>query len=146
MKCFPCGSAAFLPFSWRHPGKRVFFPPLAKGGLRGVVSARSNHRVCGGVSSRHMIVLWALVLVLSQTPTAARADEVSAPTYERDIKPILAKRCTVCHSSSKQDDLDLSGGLALDSIEGVLAGTRCRKVVMPRQADEERAFATVDRS
>ncbi len=83
-----------------------------------------------------MIVLWALVLVLSQTPTAARADEVSAPTYERDIKPILAKRCTVCHSSSKQDDLDLSGGLALDSIEGVLAGTRRRKVVMPRQADE----------
>jgi len=66
----------------------------------------------------------------------ARGDEVDVPTYERDIKPILAKRCTVCHSSSKKDDLELSGGLALDSLEAVLTGTKRRKVVAPRHGDE----------
>jgi WD40 repeat protein len=71
-----------------------------------------------------------------QCATAARGDDRSAPTYERDIKPILVKRCTVCHSRSNRDDLDLSGGLALDSLEGVLAGTKRRKVVVPQRADE----------
>ena len=60
-----------------------------------------------------------------------RADDSSAPTYERDIKPLFAKRCTVCHRASKRDDPDISGGLALDSFEAVLAGTTREKVIVP---------------
>jgi hypothetical protein len=78
----------------------------------------------------------ALVCLLFSLFNTARADEPSAPTYERDIKPILAKRCVVCHRSSQKDDLELSGGLVLDSLEGVLAGTMRRKVVVPRQAGQ----------
>jgi WD40 repeat protein len=78
----------------------------------------------------------ALALLPARTFTRARGDEVPAPTYEREIKPILAKRCTVCHCSSKRDDLELSGGLALDSIESVLAGTKRRKVVVAGQANQ----------
>jgi hypothetical protein len=59
------------------------------------------------------------------------AADVTAPTYERDIKPLVAKRCAVCHSKAKQRDPDLSGGLALDSYEGILEGTVQRKVVTP---------------
>jgi WD40 repeat protein len=91
----------------------------------------------GMIASRiPLFVLLALFLTTALRFTPARGDDSFVPTYERDIKPILAKRCTVCHSSSKQDDLELSGGLALDSIESVLAGTKGRKVIVPGRADD----------
>jgi WD40 repeat protein len=80
-------------------------------------------------------VLFGIVVLALPSLTPARAGDPPTPTYERDIKPILARRCVVCHSSSKKDDLELSGGLALDSLEGVLAGAGRRKVVVPRQAE-----------
>jgi hypothetical protein len=67
---------------------------------------------------------------------ASRGDDLSAPTYERDIKPIVARRCTVCHRASKRDDPDISGGLALDSYEAILAGTTREKVVVPGRASD----------
>jgi hypothetical protein len=65
---------------------------------------------------------------------AGRADDLLSPTYERDIKPLFAKRCTVCHRAAKRGDLEISGGLALDSYEGILAGTTREKVVVPGHA------------
>src|ERR1017187_665670 len=61
----------------------------------------------------------------------ARGDDSSSPTYERDIKPLFAKRCTVCHRASKRSMLDISAGLALDSLEGTLAGSARDKVIVP---------------
>src|SRR5687767_10016980 len=60
------------------------------------------------------------------------------PTYERDIKPLFSKRCTVCHNKKKLDDLDISGGLALDTFEAVLAGTKDEKVIVPGRSLESR--------
>jgi WD40 repeat protein len=57
-----------------------------------------------------------------------------APTYERDIRPLLAKRCTVCHSKKNLDNVDISAGLAVDSYEAILAGTREHTVVAPGDA------------
>src|SRR6185437_12390793 len=57
------------------------------------------------------------------------------PTYERDIKPLLAKRCATCHAAKKVDDPDISGGLALDSYEAALAGTKAHKVIEPRKPE-----------
>ncbi|MFI5459597.1 MAG: c-type cytochrome domain-containing protein [Isosphaerales bacterium] len=73
------------------------------------------------------------LLALGLGPCAAlvRGDDSSAPTYERDIKPLFARRCTACHKDSKRHDPDISGGLALDSLEGILAGTPREKVVVP---------------
>jgi hypothetical protein len=45
-----------------------------------------------------------------------------APTYERDIRPLLSKHCTICHSKKNLANADVSAGLALDSYEAVLAG------------------------
>jgi hypothetical protein len=64
---------------------------------------------------------------------AAVADET--PSYERDIKPLLAKHCTICHSKKNLDDTDLSGGLALDSYEAVLSGKGDRRVLVPKGVD-----------
>ena len=83
----------------------------------------------GSIRSRRAAA-W-LVLVLGMTlgtwPAAASADE--APTYERDVKALFARRCNVCHSKKNLADLDVSAGLALDSYEAALAGTGEHKVI-----------------
>src|SRR4051794_4157528 len=53
------------------------------------------------------------------------------PTYERDVRPILARRCVACHAAKKLDRVELSGGLALDSYEAALRGTAEHRVVDP---------------
>src|SRR5271165_6709897 len=80
-----------------------------------------------------------LLALVSVVPCAsARGDELPLPTYERDIKPLFARRCTVCHRASKRGDAEISGGLALDSYGAVLEGTNRGKVVVPgRSAESE---------
>src|SRR5215470_9331171 len=46
------------------------------------------------------------------------------PTYWQDVRPVLRKHCTVCHSARNLQELDVSGGLALDSYEAVLKGAK----------------------
>jgi WD40 repeat protein len=43
-------------------------------------------------------------------------------TYWQDVRPVLRKYCTVCHSTRNLKELDVSGGLALDSYEAVVKG------------------------
>src|SRR6516162_4739224 len=50
------------------------------------------------------------------------AGPTSGPTYWKDVRPILRKNCTVCHSARNLKENDVSGGLALDSYEAVLKG------------------------
>lgn len=45
------------------------------------------------------------------SPSSARAAD---PTYWQDVRPILRKHCTVCHSERKLPEVDVSAGLALD--------------------------------
>jgi len=70
--------------------------------------------------------------------TVGRGDE--SPTYERDIKPLFAKRCTVCHNAKKRADPETSGGLALETYDSVLAGTKDRKVIVPGRSAESELF------
>src|SRR5262249_44953046 len=66
------------------------------------------------------------------------AADPAPPTYEEAIRPIFARRCTVCHSAKNRRDLDLSGGLALDRWEAARAGTARHKVILPgRSAESE---------
>ena len=62
----------------------------------------------------------------------ARADD--PPTYERDVRPILAKRCIVCHAAKTLANEDVSAGLALDSYKAVMAGAKGRPVVVVNKA------------
>jgi len=67
--------------------------------------------------------------------TAAALAADGPPTYERDVRPLLVKRCTVCHNAGKVNDQDVSGGLALDSFDAALKGAVGRPVVVPGKAD-----------
>src|ERR1700749_43739 len=57
------------------------------------------------------------------------------PTYWQDVRPILRRNCTVCHSVRTLKEVDVSGGLALDSYAAVLRGTK-HTVVVPGKPDE----------
>jgi WD40 repeat protein len=74
------------------------------------------------------------------TGLATPAPDDDAPTYERDVRPLLARRCTVCHNRKKQNDLDVSGGLALETFEGAMAGTSEHRIVVPGKAAESELF------
>ncbi len=76
----------------------------------------------------------ALVLLLCLGTWSGVAVGDETPMYEGDIRPLFAKRCTVCHSKKNLDKADVSGGLALDSYEAALAGTREHKVVAAGKA------------
>jgi WD40 repeat protein len=87
-----------------------------------------------------------VTLALGSFAAAAPPDDSAVPTYERDIKPLFARRCVVCHKTSHRDDPDVSGGLALDSLAGILAGTPREKVVVPgRSASSELVRRLTDR-
>jgi DNA-binding beta-propeller fold protein YncE len=57
------------------------------------------------------------------------------PTYWQDVRPILRKHCTVCHSEKNLKEDDVSGRLALDSYAAMLKGGKI-KVVTPGNAAE----------
>lgn len=75
--------------------------------------------------------LLAAALLTTAVPASA-AD--GPPTYERDVRPILVRRCTACHNAKKVDDPDVSAGLALDSYDAALKGTKEHPVVVPGKA------------
>jgi WD40 repeat protein len=64
------------------------------------------------------------------------------PTYWQDIRPVLRKNCTVCHSAKNRKELDVSGGLALDSYDAVLKGGR-RPVIQTGKSADSRLIKRV---
>jgi WD40 repeat protein len=82
------------------------------------------------------IVVCLVSFTLAFCAPPARADDSPIPTYEKDIKPLFAKYCTVCHRASKRNALDISAGLALDTLEGILAGSARDKVIVPGKASQ----------
>lgn len=80
----------------------------------------------------------ALLAAALAAPAAAAADE--PPTYENDIRPLFAKRCTVCHNARKIGDADVSGGLALDSLDAILRGSKKREIVAPKHAERSELY------
>lgn len=62
----------------------------------------------------------AAFVALALVPTAGAAD----PTYWQDVRPLLRKHCTVCHSEKNLKEPDVSGGLALDTLDGIKKGKK----------------------
>jgi WD40 repeat protein len=74
------------------------------------------------------------------------AGPTSDPTYWKDVRPILRKTCTVCHSARNLKEIDVSGGLALDSYEAMLRGGK-RPVLVVGKSDASqliRLISTTD--
>src|SRR5436305_10285722 len=59
----------------------------------------------------------------------------TAPTYWKDVRPVFRKHCTVCHSARNVKEVDVSGGLALDSYEAVCRGTT-HPVIQPGKSGD----------
>src|SRR5438132_5861084 len=76
-------------------------------------------------------VLPCVLLVLFAGAAAAQPPE---PTYWQDLRPLFRKHCTVCHSRKNLKELDVSGGLALDSYEAVRKGAR-ELVILPGKSN-----------
>src|SRR5690349_13168864 len=53
-----------------------------------------------------------------------KAKKAEAPTYARDLLPILKSRCIVCHNQSTINNPVVSGGLALDSLAAMNTGAK----------------------
>ncbi len=82
------------------------------------------------------VVVWLISLSYLGCNGRVEAGDPDSPTYEKDIKPLFAQRCTVCHRASKRSMVDISGGLALDSLEGILAGSARHKVIVPGKSGQ----------
>ncbi|HEX4588339.1 MAG TPA: c-type cytochrome domain-containing protein, partial [Gemmataceae bacterium] len=59
------------------------------------------------------------------------------PTYWTDVRPLLRRNCTVCHSVRTLKEPDVSGGLALDSYAAILKGTKSPVVVAGKPEESE---------
>ncbi|MFO0869888.1 MAG: PSD1 and planctomycete cytochrome C domain-containing protein [Pirellulales bacterium] len=75
------------------------------------------------------------VLAASSGTRVARA----APDFERDVAPLLLRRCVACH-----DDTNASGGLSLVSAPRLTAGGDSGVVVHPGQPDDSYLLQRVD--
>src|SRR5262245_60258369 len=77
------------------------------------------------------------VLAIVNLPVIAFSQPTpTAPTYWQDVRPILRKHCTVCHSTKNLKEPDVSGGLALDSMESIKKGLGATPVIRPGQGDD----------
>ena len=91
------------------------------------------------------LILLTLVTGLA-TATAALAAAAKLPpastqpgiTYATDIKPIFDESCVKCHHGGRA-----KAGLHMDSLEGVLKGTKHGKVIIPGQPEKSRLVKAV---
>src|SRR5438477_12369344 len=75
------------------------------------------------------------VLTLCSLCLCGSFSSAAEPTYWADVRPLLRRNCTVCHSVRTLKEPDVSGGLALDSYAAVLKGAKAA-VVVPGKPDE----------
>jgi hypothetical protein len=74
---------------------------------------------------------------ISKLPPAATQSGV---TYEKDIKAILNSRCLYCHRGDKP-----KAGLQLDTLDGVIKGSKDGPVVVPGQSAKSKIVLSVAR-
>jgi len=87
--------------------------------------------------SRHRIGV-ACLLLITHDPSLISAANAADPTYWADVRPILRKNCTVCHSERRLDEPEISAGLALDRLELIRAGGKGGRVpvLVPGKPDD----------
>jgi WD40 repeat protein len=86
-----------------------------------------------------------IVLIALTAATPVRAAE---PTYWADVRPLLRRHCTVCHSVRTLKEPDVSGGLALDSFAAILKGAKSPVVATgkPDQSELMRRLHLADKA
>lgn len=74
------------------------------------------------------------IITILVVPTVASAQPADL-TYWQDIRPIFRSRCTACHSTKNVRELEVSGGLALDTFDATKKGAK-RPVIVAGNADK----------
>ena len=74
-------------------------------------------------------------LCLCASVVSSSLTTAADPTYWQDVRPLLRKHCTVCHSEKTLGEPDVSAGLALDSYEAILKGGKTPVVKKGMGAD-----------
>ena len=87
-----------------------------------------------------------LCLCGSNVPAQSKAKPAAgAPTYVKDIRPLLQERCVVCHSAATLSNPAASGGLALDTYEalskGVVGKTGAKPIFVANKSAEGELMA-----
>ena len=82
----------------------------------------------------HSPWVWVSILFLLD-PQIGRSEAVS---YDRDIKPLFAEKCGVCHGALAQE-----AGLRLDAGELIRKGGDQGRVIIPGRASESRLIRRV---
>ena len=80
-----------------------------------------------------------VVLVVVGAGGAEKPGAAFAPTFAKDVAPILAKNCTGCHSSDAH-----KGGLVLESYEALIKGGRHGQEIVARNADDSRLVQMIE--
>src|SRR5262245_2681132 len=78
---------------------------------------------------------WPYVAAFLTVSACAVPVAAADPTYWQDVRPVFRKHCTVCHSQKNIGEPDVSGGLALDSLEAVKKGGRAPVVKLGKGAE-----------
>ena len=82
-------------------------------------------------------LVW-MILVAVNSGLAAQSDTAQKIDFQRDIQPILQKRCVACHGPSAQ-----SSGLRLDRREDALQGGYSGKVIRPGNSASSRLYQLI---
>jgi len=61
------------------------------------------------------------------------SSSAAEPTYWQDVRPLMRKHCTVCHSVRTIKEVDVSAGLALDSYAAITKDPK-KPIVVPGKA------------
>src|SRR5262245_29197483 len=83
----------------------------------------------GGLTSR-LLFLCLFVFFVAIAPSSA-----AGPTYWQDVRPALRKHCIACHNARNVKEVEVSGGLALDSYDAILKAPR-KPVVRPGKSGD----------
>ncbi|MBX7164936.1 MAG: PSD1 and planctomycete cytochrome C domain-containing protein [Pirellulales bacterium] len=82
---------------------------------------------------------WVLALLAAQGASCLAGETLRSPSYDREVRPLLAARCFKCHGPAAQE-----GGLRLDEFETATgAGDSGRTAVVPANSAESLLVARV---
>jgi len=89
-----------------------------------------------------MRCLWAVLVVVLIMPALVPAEDKKddkAPTYAKEVKPILTTNCVGCHKGGKA-----KAGLDLTSLESINKGSKkTKKVLVPGKSDESKLYTVL---